>query len=440
MLDVRPLRSSTFRHLAAGYWVNELGNWIGEIALAILVFDRTRSPLATATLFLALRFLPALLAPLLTVRVEALRPRVTLPCLYVLEGVFFAGLAFLADHFSLPAILCVSALDGMLAITAKALTRGISATWLIRRELLREGNAILNLGAMASMAAGPALGGAAVAWKGGSTALTVDAATFVVTAAIIATAPGLHLETDYEAGFKGRVRAGLDVLRAYAAVRRLLVAVAFVFLLGSIPIPIEVVFAKETLHAGDRGYGFLLGAWGVGMIVGGVGFAAFTEMRLIRLLGVSTVLALLGYAGLAISPTLEVACLFSALGGIGNGAGWIAAVTAVQERIPISTQSAVMSVLEGINQLMPAVGFIVGGAITAATSPRDAYAVSAIGVAVVVVAVAMRPIDRARLSPVVQDPEKLADISECVPEKDRNPSVNAQELMQTARTLPVTDL
>jgi Transmembrane secretion effector len=440
MLDLRPLQSSTFRHLAAGYWVNELGNWFGEIALAILVYNRTDSPLATATLFLALRFLPALLAPLLTVRIEALRPRVALPCLYVLEGAFFAAMAILAHHFSLPAILCLSALDGMLAITAKALTRGVSATWLLKRGLLREGNAILNLGAMASMAAGPALSGAAVAWKGASTALFVDAITFAVTAAIIATARELRLETDHEAGFKGRARAGLNVLRTYSAVRRLMVAVALVFLLGSIPIPIEVVFAKETLHAGDRGYGFLLGAWGAGMIVGGAIFAAYTQMRLIRVLGISTVLALLGYAGLAISPTLAIACLFSALGGIGNGAGWISAVTAIQERIPVSTQSAVMSVLEGISQLMPAIGIIAGGAITAATSPRDAYAVSAVGVALVVIGVAMRPIDRARLSPVAQEPENTADTSNCVHDSERNPSLKAQENLSAARTLLVTNL
>jgi len=440
MLDIRPLRSSTFRHLAAGYWVNELGNWFGEIALAILVFDRTRSPLATATLFLALRVFPALLAPLLTVRMEAVAPRVTLPVMYLLEGAFFAGMAVLAHHFSLPALLGLGAIDGMLAITAKALTRGVSATWLLQRSLLREGNAILNLGVMVSMAAGPALAGAAVAWQGASTALIADAATFVVTAAIVATAPGLRLETDHEAGFRGRVRAGVDVLRSYSAVRRLLVAVALVFLFGSIPIPIEVVFAKETLHAGDRGYGFLLGSWGVGMVFGGGAFAAFTETRLIRVLGVSTVLALVGYAGLAVAPTLTVACLFSALGGIGNGAGWIAAVTAVQERIPVSTQSAVMSVLEGVSQLMPAVGFIAGGAITAATSPRDAYAVSAIGVAIVVVAIGMRPIDRAKLSPVTQDPQQAADTNEYLPETQRNPALTTQEVMPATRTLTVTDL
>ena len=277
MLDMRPLRSSTFRHLAAAYWINDLGNWFGEIALAILVYDRTHSPLATATLFLALRFLPALLAPLLTVRVEVVPPRMSLPCLYVLEGGFFAGMAILAHHFSLPAILALSAIDGMLAITAKALTRGVSATWLLKRELLREGNAILNLGTMVSTAAGPALSGVAVAWKGPGTSLIVDAVTFVVTAGAIATARGMELETDHEAGFRGRIRAGARVLRDYTAVRRLLVGIAFVFLLGSIPVPIEVVFAKQTLHAGDRGYGFLIGAWGAGMVVGGRGLCGGTS-------------------------------------------------------------------------------------------------------------------------------------------------------------------
>jgi hypothetical protein len=450
MLEIRPLRSATFRHLAAGYWLNEFGNWIGEIALAIVVFDRTGSPLATAALFLALRFLPALLAPLLTTRIEALRPRVVLSCLYVLEGILFAGIAVLTRHFSLPAVLALCGLDGLLAITAKALTRGVSATWLLKHDLLRDGNAILNLGAMASSALGPALAGIAVAVEGAETALLIDAGTFVVTAAIIATAPGLHLESDREAGFNGRLRAGRDVLRNYTAVRRLLVAIALMMLLGSIAVPIEVVFAKQTLHAGDRGYGFLLGSWGVGMVVGGGAFAAAAQMRLIHLLGCAAAFLAIGYAGLSQAPTLLIASVFSALGGAGNGAGWIAAVTAVQERIPMTTQSAVMSVLEGINQVMPALGFIVGGAVAAATSARDAYAVSAAGVALVIVMVALRPIDRVRLTPVAAvidlpaqrdtDPGKdLIDTRERVSHAVRNSSVIGQELLPTGRSLPMTN-
>src|SRR5205823_5901921 len=65
-----PLRDPVFRRLATAYSVNELGNWLGDVALAVVVYDRTRSALATAALFLAARFVPALAAPLAVARLE----------------------------------------------------------------------------------------------------------------------------------------------------------------------------------------------------------------------------------------------------------------------------------------------------------------------------------------------------------------------------------
>src|ERR1700739_4907420 len=94
-----PLRSASFRGLAAAYTINELGNWIGDVALAILVFDRTGSALATAGLVLALRFLPALLAPALTARIEALPAARTLPAVSLAEGLIIAAIAWLAPRF-----------------------------------------------------------------------------------------------------------------------------------------------------------------------------------------------------------------------------------------------------------------------------------------------------------------------------------------------------
>src|SRR6202035_2311590 len=100
--------------------------------------------------------------------------------------------------------------------------------------------------------------------------------------------------------------------------------------------------------------GALLAAWGVGMVVGAVAYAAASRLRLLLVLGLSTALIGAGYAGLALAPSLALACAFSALGGLGNGAQWIAVVTAVQEAVSASAQSSVMAVLESINQVMPA--------------------------------------------------------------------------------------
>src|SRR3954451_12425165 len=123
-----PLRVAGFKVLAGGYSINELGNWLGDIALAVFVFDQTGSPMATALLFVGTRFVPALLAPATVARVEVLRPRVSLPLLYGLDAIVFATLAVLAANgFSLPLVVALGAVDGTLALAARALTRSTSA-------------------------------------------------------------------------------------------------------------------------------------------------------------------------------------------------------------------------------------------------------------------------------------------------------------------------
>lgn len=386
-----PLHSPTFRRLAGAYTINELGNWVGDVALALLVFDRTGSALATAALFLTLRFLPALVAPILTARLEVMRAARILPAIHLAEAAIYAVIAWISSRFSLPVLLILGAIDGALAIAAKALTRSATAAVLSSANDLRRGNAILNMGFTAGGVVGPALAGALVGALGASSALLVDAATFVAVAAILATAKGLALESDITTGSIGRLRAGLREARSRPGVGRLLAAQALALVFFTAVVPIEVVYAERTLHAGASGYGALLAAWGVGMVFGGVAYAVASRVRLLVVLVLSTALIGAGYAGLALAPTLEIACAFSALGGVGNGAQSIAVVTAVQGAISRLSQTSVMALFESINQLMPAVGFLLGGAVATLASPRAAYAVSAAGVLLVLVAAAARP-------------------------------------------------
>lgn len=402
MLDTGPLRLRDFRHLAAAATINELGNWIGELALAILVFDRTGSALATAALFLSLRFAPALLGPLLTAHAEALPPRRLLPALYLLEAVLFAALALTPAHTPLAVLLALCALDGTLAIAAGAVTRGATAMTLVDRGLLREGNALLNLGTMAASALGPVIAGVAVAAWSARAALALDAASFVLVAAIVVSARTLQLESDTEIDAAGRLRAGLALIRNQPGLQQMLAGLGLALLFGAIAVPIEVVFAKQTLHAGDTGYGLLLASWGVGQIVGGTVFATASRVRIAYVLVAAAALIAAGYGGLAISPSLAVACAFSCLGGAGNGCGGVAAITALQQAIPMARQSAVMAVVGAVTTVATATGFIVGGAVTAASSPRIAYAVSGAGVLLVLAAALLLQLNP-RLRRALQD-------------------------------------
>ena len=61
----------------------------GVVALAVLVYDRTKAVAPTAAFFFAAKFLPALLAPALTARLDQVALRRILPALYVVEALAF---------------------------------------------------------------------------------------------------------------------------------------------------------------------------------------------------------------------------------------------------------------------------------------------------------------------------------------------------------------
>lgn len=408
---LRPLRLPGFPNLGFAYLVNELGNWLGEIALAVLVYDQTGSPMATAALFCGMHFAPALLSPALVARVESAPIRVSLPGLYAVEGITFAILALLADSFSLIAVLAIATLDGSIASAARALTRASASAVLAPAGQLREGNALLNVAFTVGAAGGPAIGGLVVAGAGVETALLADAASFLAVACLLLVARRLELPPpeEPEARWTDRLRRGIGYVRERPALRRLLAAQALAFVFFSLVIPIEIVFAKDTLDVGDAGYGALLAAWGVGMVIGSLAFAALRRVPLPALLFFATLAIGLAYLGTSISPTLLAACAASCLGGLGNGVQWIALVTAVQELTRASFQARVLSLLEALASVMPGIGFLLGGAITAIFEPRLSYAVAGAGV-LVVLAYATASLRRADWTPELEQGSPQDDV------------------------------
>src|SRR3712207_512573 len=135
-----PLAVRPFNRLLGSYTLNELGDCVGLVALALLVYDRTEAVAPTAAFFIAAKFLPALIAPALTARIDQIALRRSLPGLYVAEAAAFAGLAAIADgEFILVLVLALGLVDGTLAITARGLTRGAVASVLQPAGLLKEG-------------------------------------------------------------------------------------------------------------------------------------------------------------------------------------------------------------------------------------------------------------------------------------------------------------
>jgi len=399
-----PLRRPAFRRLALSYAVNEMGDWLGIVALSVLVFERTDSALATALLFIGTGALPALLTPLMVARLERPPPRFVLPTIYAGEAAAFGALTLLAGNFSLAAVVAIATIDGALALTARTLTRAVSAAMLEPHGELRPGNAVLNIAFTGGAAVGPAIAGAVVAGFGVQSALLLDALSFYAIACILLTARPLpHVEPE-PGHLIEQVRTGLGYIRDHATLRRLLTAQTMAIVFFSIVIPIEVIYAKEALGAGDTGYGLLLGSWGAGMVLGSVVFATLRRAPLPLLLFFSTVAIGAGYLGMAAAQSLALACVASAIGGLGNGVQWVAVVSAVQELTRAAMQARVIGTLESLASAAPGLGYVLGGLIATGWSPRATFLIAGLGVMAIVCASAFLlgrnwPLERGRERP-----------------------------------------
>ncbi|MEA2212680.1 MAG: hypothetical protein QOF83_2628 [Solirubrobacteraceae bacterium] len=375
----RVLHIPGYRRLLLAYGLNELAWSVGTLALAVLVYRRTGSALGATAFFVCSQVGPALLSPVLVSRVDQRSPRRVLPMLYILEAALFGVLAWLTGRFSLPAVLALVVLDGTVALVARSLARAATVEILRPVDLLPEGNALTNVVFSICYMAGPAIGGVVVAAGGTVAALLVNCGLFAGIGLVLVTTGGLPRAAVDPVPNKGRVRAALSHVRHDLALRWMLVLQAGGAAAFAMSIPVEVVLASHTLHAGAGGYGALMSGWGAGAVVGSAVYARWRRRPALALMIGSAVTMALGFVLMAAAPSIVVAVIGAALGGVGNGGGLMAAKTMLQDYTPQRWMAMVTSLNESISQVAPGIGILLGGGLTAVASPRLALAVAAVG-------------------------------------------------------------
>ena len=388
------LRVAEFRALLISYVINRAGDVFGALALAIVVFNTTRSAVATAALFLAAQFLPGLVGPSLTARVGSIPAGRLLPACYLVEACLFLLLAAVSRHAGAALIVALAFLDGTLAFAARSVTRARTASTLMPHNLMPEGKAAFNLALGAATVVGPILGGAVLALFGPATALAADGVTFLIAAVLILCTPGLRARSESDSvpsTGERHVGAGLRYVAGHRVLRVLVFGEGIAFIFFYLVVPVTVVYATRSLHAGAAGYAAILASWGAGAVIGST-----LHIRLARRVGhatimLSTAAVALGYLGTALAPALAFACAWSVLGGVGNGTQWASVETAVHGLVEERFRLRVAAMLESMAALAPGVGIVLGGVLTMLFSPRAAYLAAGLGlVALISVAAVSR--------------------------------------------------
>jgi len=375
---IRVLRVPVFPRLLAAYTLNELAWSVGTLALAVLVYRRTGSAFGSAAFFISAQVLPAFVSPTLVAQLDQRPSRRVLPALYAVEAALFAALAVMTSNFALVPVLAIALADGVVAAAARALARAATADVLIPADLLEEGNALTNALFSVCLMVGPALGGLVVAAGGTVAALLANCGLLAIIAVVLLTS-GLTGPERRVTSTKRRLRSALAYVRIDVPVRTLMSLQAVGAVFFTISVPVEVVFAERTLHAGAGGYGALISAWGAGAVLGSAVYARLRRSSARLLITAGTGVLACGFALMAAAPTIEVALVGAALGGFANGLELIAAKTAMQQRTAAQWMAMVMSLNESVSMATPGLGFLLGGAITTLANPRVALAVAAAG-------------------------------------------------------------
>jgi MFS family permease len=377
------LRLPSYRPLLAVYALNELAWSVGSLALAVLVYRRTASAWAATAFFLALQFVPAFVAPLLVAGLDRRGARRVLVSLYALQGLVFLVLAGTTSHFELVLVLVLVLAGGIVNLGARPIARATTAGVISPAGLLREGNAVTNAAFAICIMVGPVIGGALVGAGGTTTGLLVVTGMFLAISLTLMRTRGLPVVVPPLARSRDRLRAAVGLARNDAVIARLLVLQAVALVFFSVSVPVEVVFAQHSLHAGAGGYGALLFAWGAGAIAGSAVYAYWRALPAWLLIALGSVAIGLGFLLMAAASTLVLAAVGSAVGGLGNGIEAVAERTALQERVEQRWMALMMSLNESMFQALPGAGILLGGGLAALAGPRAAFALGGAGALVV---------------------------------------------------------
>jgi MFS family permease len=194
---------------------------------------------------------------------------------------------------------------------------------LVPAEELPQANALLQTVENLSWTLGPIVGGVLTAVAGPSAAYGINAASFVVSIALVVRIPPRLLQSE-RALSRGHWRDLADGFLAALRSRSML-AVLVAWGIASLATGganvSEIFLAKNTFSAGDFGYGLLYAAIGAGLVLGSFGSAGWLgRVGTARVYGGSLALMAVGYGAAAASPDVWVAAVCCFVIGIGNGA------------------------------------------------------------------------------------------------------------------------
>jgi MFS family permease len=417
-----------FRLLWTARTASYIGDSLGLVALLIYLEVSTGQALAVAFLLVAADFVPGLFGPVTGVVSDRFDLRRVLVGCDVAQGLLTLAIAVLLPP--LPVLLVLVGLRGVAAQVFQPAARS-AVPVLVPDKDLETANSALGAGTFGLEAVGPLLAAALLPLLGTHGLLYVDAATFAVSAVLLARLPALPRAVTGSTG----TRAGLAYLWRTPVVRAIGLGFVAVVLFSGVDDVALVFLARDELGAGEGATALLYAGIGIGLAAGypliarfgtsagrlsllarfGARFGARFRDRFrarfraragrhqaLERFGARSGSAGLIVAGFGISSAgnlltglawaVGAALALQTVRGLGLAAIDVGVNTHVQRLVPAEMQGRVFGNLYGAVGVAAGASYVLGGALLALTDARVTFVAAGAGgiLATAATAVALR--------------------------------------------------
>jgi predicted MFS family arabinose efflux permease len=368
------LRSRELRALVVSQFVSVCGTSVAAVALTILVYRRTGSPLL-ASLSFALGFLPFVLGGgLLSSVVDRVRPR------RLVVGCDLAAAA-LATTMAVPTLPVPVLFALVLGIgTLLSLSSGARAA-LVRSSVSADAyvpaRSLLRIAVQLAQIGGNAVGGALLLLLTPSGALLVNASSFLFSATVIRLVVANHANKGERTGrtlLRDSLGGAQEVFR-HAELRRLLLLGWLVPMFAVAPEALAAPYVSQ--HGGSTALvGWWLVALPLGLIAGdvaGVRLLAPRQQR--RLVGPAAAAGFVPYLLFAADPSLPAALALLVLAGA-CGLYSLGLDGRVRDAAPQELFARAMTINTAGLMTLQGLGFVLAGAVAQALGPAGAIALA----------------------------------------------------------------
>jgi MFS family permease len=366
-----------FSRLYAGLTASMFGDSIMLLVLSMWVKTLTGSNAQAGLTFLFM-VIPALFAPLLGVWIDRIRRKPLLVWGNIASAFALLPLVLVRDPGDVWLIWAVAFLYGVSFVVLPAALNGLLKE-LMPDDLLVDANSSLQTTKESFRLFGPLVGAALFAWTGGWLVAVIDAGSFVVAAAVIATiAIREGVPARDEAHVREQLLAGLRHLAGDRVLRHVLIGFGMTMLvIGFVEASIYALldaFDKPATYAG-----VFVTVQGAGAVVGGL-----SSSRLIKRVGevgasvLGLALLAVAIAGCAAAPSIVVVLAFASLMGASLPALIIAFTTLVQRRSPQAIMGRVSTAVEVVMATPQAISLAVGSLLVVFLDYRSIFWIIAV--------------------------------------------------------------